>query len=133
MSTEERLREHPGERLAGPVQKIGLAAEIAQLRAEPHAATAGHRQVALVRHGPVSLILFLFDLDGYLKEHQTEGVVTIHVLSGWLEVTVDGQRTEVAAGELLSLAPGCPHGLRALAPSEMLLTVCRVATDGPES
>lgn len=132
MSTEERLREHPGERLANQVQKIGLAEAIAQLRAEPHAATAGHRQVALVRHGPVSLILFLFDLDGYLKEHRTEGVVTIHVLSGWLEVTADGERTELSTGELISLAPGRPHGVRALAPSEMLLTVCRVAGGEPE-
>lgn len=128
MSNEDRLREHPGERLAGPVQKVGLAEAIARLRAEPHAATSGHRQVALVRRGPVSLILFLFETDGFLKEHRTEGEVTIHVLSGWLEVTVDGERTELAAGELLSLAPGRPHGLRALAPSEMLLTVCLVAT-----
>jgi len=127
MGTDDRLREHPAERLAGPFQKVDLADALAQLRDEPHPATAGHRQVALVRRGPVALILFRFETDGFLKEHRTDGEVTIHVLAGQLEVTVDGEAVPVAAGELLSLAPGLAHAVRALAPSQMLLTVCRLA------
>lgn len=127
MGSDDRLREHPAERLAGSFQKVVLADALAQLQNEPHAATAGHRQVALVRRGPVTLLLFQFALDGHLKEHRTDGEVTIHVLAGQLEVTVDGAAVPVAAGELLSLAPGLSHAVRALAPSEMLLTVCRMA------
>jgi quercetin dioxygenase-like cupin family protein len=130
MGSDDRLREHPAERLAGPFQKVVLADALAQLRDEPHAATAGHRQVALVRRGPVALILFWFQTDGFLKEHRTDGEVTIHVLAGQLEVTVDGEAVPLATGELLSLAPGLPHAVRAVAPSQMLLTICREVAAG---
>lgn len=131
MSTEDRLRTHPKERLAAPVQRIELNGALERLRAEPHAAVAGHRQVALVRRGPVSLILFDFEPGGYLKEHRTEGEVTIHVLSGRLAVTVGAEVTSVGAGELIALAPGQEHAVRALEASEMLLTVCRVPPAQP--
>lgn len=125
MTQTERLREHPKDRLADPVQRVSLADAAARLRAEPHEAVSGHRQVALVRHGPVSMILFVFDRDGFLKEHSTDGEVTIHVLSGRLAVTTPTGEERLGAGELLSLAPGQSHAVRAMEPSEMLLTVCR--------
>ncbi|MFA6168003.1 MAG: cupin domain-containing protein [Gemmatimonadaceae bacterium] len=128
MSTDDRLREHPKERLAAPVQRIDLQQAAALLGAEPHAPNAGHRQVALVRRGPFSLILFLFEPGGSLKEHRTEGEVTIHVLSGRLEVTAAGESHEVAGGGVMALAPGEAHAVHALEASEMLLTVCRTAT-----
>ncbi len=129
MSTEDRLRPHPRERLASPVQRIDLAEATARLRAETHASVSGHRQVALVRHGPVSLILFAFEPDGFLKEHQTEGEVTIHVLSGTLEVTHGAEATKVGPGVLVSLAPGQPHAVRALEASSMLLTICKAPSE----
>ncbi len=124
MSTDERLRAHPRERLAAPVQRIDLPRAAALLRAEPHAPSAGHRQVTLVRRGPFSLILFLFEAGAVLKEHRTDGEVTIHVLSGRLAVTADGHSSELGAGGIVALAPGEAHEVRALEASEMLLTVC---------
>lgn len=126
MPTEDRLRPHPKDRLASPVQRISFVDAAATLRAEPHAAVSGHRQVALVRHGPVTVILFVFERDGALKEHQTEGEVTIQVLAGRLAVSVGEERLDLGPGELVSLAPGQRHAVRALEPSEMLLTVCLV-------
>lgn len=124
MSTDERLRAHPRERLAAPVQRIDLQQAAALLRAEPHAPSAGHRQVALVRRGAFSLILFLFEPGAVLKEHRTDGEVTIHVLSGRLDVTAAGHSTELGAGGIVAIAPGEVHDVRALEASEMLLTVC---------
>lgn len=103
---------------------MDLTAVAASLRAESHDSVSGHRQIALVRRGPVSLILFLFEQEGVLKEHRTEGQVTIQVLSGRLEITVNGKNTTLGARELLSLAPGEPHSVRAIEPSEMLLSIC---------
>lgn len=125
MDSIDRLRQHPKERLAAPVQLIDLASLAADLRAEPHAPVSGHRQIAVVREGPVTVIFFLFDADGHLKEHRTEGEVTIHVLSGRLEIGVDDERHELTAGQLLALAPSVAHSVRALAESQMLLTVHR--------
>ena len=126
----ERLRPHPEDRLASPVQVVDLAAAAAELRAEPHAPVAGHRQIAVVRHGPVTIIQFVFDEGGLLKQHRADGVVTIHVLGGRLKVIVDDEAREVGRDEIMALAPGVLHSVLALAPSDMLLTVHRLPTDG---
>ena len=129
MSPEDRLRPHPRERLAAAVGRIDLAEETARLRAEPHPGTRGHRQLALVRRGPVSLILFVFDAGGLLTEHRTEGEVTIHALAGRLAVDTGGGVLEIGPGEIVSLAPGETHSVRAVEESEMLLTVCRTPAE----
>ncbi len=110
--------------------RVNLAEAAAALRAEPHAAVTGHRQVALMKRGPISQILFAFDADGLFKEHRTEGEVTIHVLAGQMAVTVGTEAIKLGAGELLALAPGEPHSVYALSASEMLLTVCQVPSEG---
>jgi quercetin dioxygenase-like cupin family protein len=123
MNPPERLRQHPENRLASPVMVVDLKAAAQGLRAEPHPAISGHRQIAIARHGPVTSILFVFDADGLIKEHSAEGTVMIQVLAGRLQVLADEEVREVKAGELMAIAPGVPHSVRALAPSEMLLTV----------
>lgn len=125
----ERLRPHPENRLSSLVQVVDLAAAAAGLRAEPHAPVSGHRQIAVVRHGPVTIIQFVFEEGGLLKEHRAEGVVTIHVLSGRLQVVVEEEAQVVGQGELLALAPGVPHSVLALSPSDMLLTVHRLPVE----
>lgn len=130
MPTDERLRTPPKERLAAPVQRVNLAEASAALRAEPHPAVTGHRQVALVKRGPVSQILFAFDADGLFKEHKTEGECTIHVLTGQMAVTVGSEAIPLRAGELLALAPGEVHSVYAVSASDMLLTVCQVPAEG---
>jgi quercetin dioxygenase-like cupin family protein len=125
----ERLRPHPEDRLAAPVQVVDLAAAAAELRAEPHAAVAGHRQIAVVRHGPVTIIQFVFDEGGLLTQHRADGVVTIHVLEGRLKVIVEDDAREIGRDELMALAPGVLHSVVALRPTDMLLTVHRVSDD----
>lgn len=123
MPPTDRLRIHPEDRLASPVQAMDLAAAARALRGEPHAPIAGHRQIAVFRRGPVTVLLFVFEPEGFLKEHRTSGVVTIQVLGGRLQVSADEETHELGPGGLLALAPGIPHTVRALAASEMLLTV----------
>jgi quercetin dioxygenase-like cupin family protein len=126
---EDRLREHPRDRLAAPVQVIGLGEASAQLRAELHAPVAGHRQVTLVRRGPVTIILFAFEGNGTLKEHRADGEVVIHVLSGGLHVTAGDDGRDLGPGSLMALAPGLLHSVRAVVASEMLLTIHKVRSD----
>lgn len=125
MTPNERPRTHPAERLASPVQHIQLAEAAARLRAESHAGIAGHRQLTLMRRGQVALILFVFEPGASLKKHQVEGEVIIHVLAGRLVVDVAGEEIQLGPRELLSLASGQAHAVRALQESEMLLTISR--------
>ncbi|MCC6244258.1 MAG: hypothetical protein IT353_15550 [Gemmatimonadaceae bacterium] len=129
MTEDDRLRVHPHERLAGNAQHIDLAAVAAQLRAEPHTAKNGHRQVALARHGALAQLLFVFELDGELKSHRTDGEVTIHALSGELVVTLEDGPRVISAGQLLCLAGSVTHSVRATKVSDMLLTICHHARE----
>lgn len=108
------------------MQHVNLVAAAAQLRAEAHASVAGHRQLAVVRHGPVSMILFAFEKDGRLKEHKSDGEVTIQVLRGQLSVEVAGETLVLRAGSLVALAPGQRHAVHALEESDMLLSIARL-------
>jgi len=130
MTSAERLRQHPEERLASPVQVFDVATVVESLRNEAHDARNGHRQVTIGRHGPVTQIIMTFEDGGLFKEHTAEGVVTIQVLGGKLEVVLEAETLELVSGQLVTLAPGVPHSVRALAESEMLLSIA-VMKDEP--
>jgi len=130
MSTIDRLRLHPQERFSAPAHVFDLTRTAEALRSEPHAAVEGHRQIAIFRRGPVTLVQFVFEPGGILPEHSAEGVVTIHVVAGKLVVVADDEAHQLGPGQLLALAPGVPHTVRAEVASEMLLTVHRMADMG---
>ncbi len=121
----DRLRPHPEERLAAPVQLVDLTTTVAGLRTEPHAPVGGHRQIAVYRHGPVTLLLFVFEPEAVLREHRVDGVVTIHCLAGHLRVVAEEEAHDLTPGRLIAIAPNVPHTVLALTGSEMLLTVHR--------
>lgn len=128
MAEDDRLRTHPTERLATAVQRVDLVAAAASLRAEAPAPAAGHRQLVVARHGPVSMIIFAFEPGGKLNEHQANGEVIIQVLRGLLSVTVVAEQFTLAPGQLLALAPGERHAVHALEESDMLLCISRQPT-----
>jgi quercetin dioxygenase-like cupin family protein len=120
---QARLRRAPAERFAGPEHIYDLTEIAAQLRAEPHPATDGHRQMTIAHHGSVALVLFDFEADGRLVNHVADGLVTIHALAGQIQVRTSMGDHELGAGSLLVLSPGVAHDLHASVPSQVLLTV----------
>lgn len=125
MPDSDRLRPHPGDRLDPTLQFMDLAATATALSAEAHPAVDGHRQMTLFRRGPVTLIEFVFAPGGHLKEHQADGVVILHALSGRLRVVADESTRELTEGQLLALGPKVLHSVSAVVASTMLLTIHR--------
>lgn len=123
MSPKSRLRPHPRERFAGPTQYLDLNEAARKLRAEPHEGIDGHRQVALGHRYGLTLLLFTFEPGGVLKEHDADGVTTIHALNGSLDVMVEGEKRPLKGGELLVIAPNVPHALAARESSTVLVSV----------
>jgi quercetin dioxygenase-like cupin family protein len=120
---EQSRRRAPRERFAGTEHVYDLGQMAAQLRAEPRPATDGHRQMTIARHGLAALVLFDFEAQGRLVDHAADGLVTIHVLAGHVQVrTAEGDH-DLDAGTLLVLSPGVRHDLHASMPSQVLLTV----------
>jgi quercetin dioxygenase-like cupin family protein len=120
---EARLRRAPVERFAGTEHVYNLAEIAEKLRAEPHPATDGHRQMTIAHHGSVALVLFDFEAEGRLVDHVADGLVTIHALTGHVQVKTSEGEHELGAGTLLVLSPGVAHDLHASVPSQVLLTV----------
>ena len=123
MSDSARLRQHPQHRFDAPAHHFDLDGIAESLRREAHPAVSGHRQIAIYKHAQATLVMYAFDQDGEIPEHDAEGVVTIHVLSGRLVVHVEGEAHPLSRNQVLALAPGVVHSVRAAEPSEMLLTV----------
>jgi quercetin dioxygenase-like cupin family protein len=121
--SQPRLREHPVSRFEGDQHLFDLNQLKEQLSSEQHAATDGHRQIAFYHYGSVTKVLFAFEAGGNMEEHQANGVVSIHVLEGGLEVSAQGESHLLQDGQILMLAPNVPHSVRAERPSKMLLTV----------
>ena len=104
----------PGAIRIGPGDRhLEVARSGAQVRCTLHDGppVSGHRQIAVVRHGPVTIIQFVFESGGLLPEHRAEGVVTIHVLSGRLQVVVDGADPPVGLVNVIVEAAPQPPGL----------------------
>lgn len=120
---QERLRRAPTERFAGSEHLYELAGIAEELRAEPHRATGGHRQMTIFRRGPVALVLFDFEADGRLLDHVADGLVTIQAVAGRVRVKTPEGDHDLVGGSLLVLDPGVRHDLHASIPSQVLLTV----------
>jgi quercetin dioxygenase-like cupin family protein len=122
MPDSTRLRPHPQDRFAPVAQAFDLADAAARLRAEPHDPVEGHRQVALYRHGPVTVLLFIMNAGATL-EYEAPGLVTIHVLAGDVRVAVETEDHALTAGQLLTIDRGVSHTVRATGSAELLVTV----------
>jgi len=123
MTESEIPRERPRHRFAGAEHEIDLNEASAQLRAEAPTEPGGQQQISLLRDGPVSLILVRFEAGAEMKEHQAEGLVSMHVLSGSLAIRTAEATRELGAGQILVLKSGVQHSIRAGSASEMLLSI----------
>lgn len=124
MTQSDRLRPPPQQRFDPPVQLFDLTEAAARLRREPQPPRDGHRQVALDRHGPMTLVLFTFETGGVLPDHQVPGMATLMAVRGHLLVSTAAGDHELRPGQVLTIGPGQVHGVSASEPSELLLTVC---------
>ena len=120
---EQRRRPHPVDRFAGAEHALDLPAALRALRAEGTFDTQGHRQIALLHHGPLRLVLYAFAAGGRIPQHRTPGWTTIQVLRGALTVQTPAARHALREGQILSLAPNVAHDVEAGAEADMLLGV----------
>ena len=72
-----------------------------------------------------SVTLFAFDEDQSLSEHTTPYDALALALEGELEITMAGECSRLAPGEVLLMPANRPHAVRAIARSKMLLVMVR--------
>jgi quercetin dioxygenase-like cupin family protein len=65
--------------------------------------------------------------------HPAQGEITVQCLEGRVAYMVRDQAREIAAGQLLYLAAGEPHSVRAIDDSSLLITVQLICAKPPDS
>lgn len=80
----------------------------------------------IYRDATLNVTVFGFDAGEELTEHAASRVATIQVVSGGLELMVDGVTYDAGPGFWVRMAEGAPHALVAREPTVMLLTLIGV-------
>jgi quercetin dioxygenase-like cupin family protein len=112
-----------------PLLQAGASAVIG-LAAETQFAPNGIVSRTLLNTGTVRLVLFGFDAGQELTEHTSPHHAVIQILSGTCEFSLAGQPRSLAAGDVLYMAPGLPHAVKATERFSMLLTLGKVEAAG---
>lgn len=75
------------------------------------------------RDDTMNVTVFGFDVGEELTEHRSPRHAIIHVLSGRLALTVDGEEIDAGPGCWVHMEPETQHSLTAREPTVMLLTM----------
>jgi quercetin dioxygenase-like cupin family protein len=122
-SSQDRLRQPPAERFAGPEHALDFGAAREKLRGELRQLSKGHNQVTLFHSDTLRLVLFTFDPGGSLPRHHAPGVVMIQPLRGGVTVATPSGKHSLSEGEALVLQPDVPHEVDSEHGADMLLSV----------
>ena len=78
---------------------------------------------ALFKSVDLEVIRLVLRAGKSLPSHKVPGELTIQCLEGALDVAVEGRSEVLRAGQLLYLAGGVPHAVRALEDASALVTI----------
>lgn len=77
----------------------------------------------LVQNSAVSITLFAFDKGEEISTHESGGDALVLCLDGKGEVTIDGVKHELSAGEAILMPARHPHAVYGKEQFKMMLTV----------
>jgi quercetin dioxygenase-like cupin family protein len=78
---------------------------------------------ALFKSVDLEVIRLILRAGKSLPSHKVPGELTIHCIEGTLDVAVEGRSLVLRAGQLICLAGGAPHSVRALEDASALVTI----------
>ena len=79
----------------------------------------------IVNRESYTLTLFAFDEGQSLSEHSAPFDALVEVLDGRCELVIGGNPVLANKGELVLMPANVPHGVKAVAPFKMLLTMLK--------
>jgi quercetin dioxygenase-like cupin family protein len=81
------------------------------------------RTASLLKTGEIQLMRLALREGDSVPEHGVAGAITVQCLEGAALIMTRTRSVELHAGQLVVLAGGEPHALRALADSSLLVTL----------
>jgi quercetin dioxygenase-like cupin family protein len=108
--------------MASPFLEFDLTAEVNQLRSETTWNT-GRNARTLMKYDDFRVVLTVLRANMRIREHKTEGRISVHMLSGHIRLNASGRMFDLRPGSLVALDQGTPHDIEALEESAFLLTI----------
>lgn len=108
--------------MAERLMEFDLPAEIHRLHAETTWST-GQNARTLVKYDDFRVVLTAIQAKVRIPEHKADGRISVHVLSGHIQLQAAGRTFSLRPGGLLAIDQGVPHGVEALEESAFLLTI----------
>ena len=91
------------------------------------AALGSHVTTAICKSAQLELIRLVLPSGKSMREHRVQGEMTVQCIEGLIAFSSVHGTNPLGPGQLVHLAAGEPHSLKALADSTALLTICQVA------
>lgn len=117
----QHRRPHPTP-MAAPYLEFDITRELEQLHGEA-AWQSGQNAKTLVKFDNLRIVLMALKTRSRIPGHQTEGRISIHVVTGHIQVRAQDRTFDLLSGRLLALDQGLPHDVEALEDSAFLLTI----------
>lgn len=95
--------------------------EVAQLPLGPALGSA--KTTTLVKTADLEVIRLVLHAGKEIPSHKAPGEITVQCLEGRVAFTAEGKTQELTGGQLLYLAAGEPHALKAIEGSSLLVTL----------
>jgi quercetin dioxygenase-like cupin family protein len=108
--------------MASPFLEFDLTSEVDQLHREATWKT-GRNARTLVKYDDFRVIVIALQAHTHIPEHETEGRISFHMLSGHIRLNAFGRTFDLLPGSLLALDQGASHDIEALEESAFLLTI----------
>jgi len=107
---------------ADPFMEFDLPAEVHRLKAETTWST-GQNARTLIKYDDLRVVLTALQANARMPEHNTDGRISVQVLSGHIQLRASGRTFNLRPGGLLALDRAVPHEVTALEESVILLTI----------
>jgi quercetin dioxygenase-like cupin family protein len=108
--------------MAERIMEFDLPAEIHRLRAETTWST-GQNARTLIKYDDFRVVLMALQAKVHIPEHKAVGRISVHVLSGHIQLRASGRTFSLRPGGLLAIDQGVPHSVEALEESAFLLSI----------
>ncbi len=116
-------RTRPAERISAPVITVNLEAELKALRSSDSYKRNDHASATIINRPGLGMVLIALPKGGHLAEHRTARPITLRVLEGTIQVSLEDRTIEMVRGDLTALAPNLQHMVTGVEDSAFLLTM----------
>ena len=96
---------------------------IKQLKAEAAWQTSDRNAMAVYKTNGMCIVLIALHEEAVMKKHTAEGIISVQVLEGEINFSIDDQSLVLKKGQMIALHKELPHSVKAIKESVFLLTL----------